>query len=204
VARPSEKALEYNMPAQGLSWEALRSLWQQIQDGQTPEWDPGRAFEHLVIRAFELSKLRIEYPFDVPPGGSILEEIDGIVDLAETPFLRECKHKESVDVLAIAKLQHQLHRRPPVTMGCVCISGEFTLSALVLADLAIPQQIVLWSKKEIEAALARKDFRISLILTYIYLLMYKSTDHSLHSGMAQPGESAFPAAAESGLAKLSS
>jgi hypothetical protein len=180
VAQPSEKALEYKTRAQGLSWEALRRHWRRIKEGSTPEWDEGKAFEHLVIRAFELSKLRVEYPFDVPPGGSILEQIDGIVYLAETPFLIECKDKESVDVLAIAKLRHQLLRRPPVTMGCVCISGEFTLSALVLADLAIPQQIVLWSEKDIEAALARKDFKSPLMVKYRDLCRYGLTDHSLH------------------------
>jgi hypothetical protein len=124
VAQPSEKALEYKQRAQGLSWDALRRLWRRIKEGSTSDWDEGKAFEHLVIRAFELSKLRVEYPFDVPPGGSIFEQIDGMVFLADTPFLVECKDRESVDVLAIAKLRHQLQRRPPATMGCVCITGK--------------------------------------------------------------------------------
>lgn len=178
MARPSKTALEYKRRARGLSWEALRRLWRRIKEGSTPDWDEGKAFEHLVIRAFELSKLRVEYPFDVPPGGSILEQIDGMVFLAETPFLIECQDKDSVDVLAIAKLRHQLLRRPPATMGCVCIAGKFTQSALVLADLAVPQQIVLWSEEDIETALGDKDFKSPLAAKYRDLCMYGLTDHS--------------------------
>ncbi len=180
MARPSEKALEYKKRAQGLSWVSSRRLWRQIKDGSTPNWDEGKAFEHLVVRAFELSKLHVEYPFDVPPGGSILEQIDGMVFLDDTPFLIECKDKESVNILAIAKLRYQLLRRPPVTMGCVFITGNYTRSALVRADLAIPQQIVLWSDDDIETALAETDFRSPLIAKYRDLCMYGLTDHSLH------------------------
>jgi hypothetical protein len=178
MARPTEKSLEYKKRAQKLSWESLRRLWRQIKDSSTPDWDEGKAFEHLVVRAFELSKLRVEYPFDVPPGGSILEQIDGMVFLNDTPFLIECKDKESVDIIAIAKLRHQLLRRPPVTMGCVCITGNYTQPALVLADLAIPQQIVLWSQEDIETALAEKDFRGPICAKYRDLCMYGLTDYS--------------------------
>jgi hypothetical protein len=172
VAQPSEKALEYKKRAQGLSWEALRSLWQQIQDGKTPEWDPGRAFEHLVVRGFELSGLRVEYAYDVPPEGRIIEQIDGIVFLRDTPFLIECKDRDSVDFVAVAKMRNQLLRRPPVTMGCVFITGDFTEPARILAGFAIPHQITLWAGDDVRTALDAEDFKTALEKKYNDLCMY--------------------------------
>jgi Restriction endonuclease len=172
MARPSEKALDYKKRAQGLSWEALRLLWQQIQAGETPDWDPGRAFEHLVIRGFELSGLRVEYAFDVPPDGKIIEQIDGMVFLGDTPFLIECKDRGAVDIVAVAKMRNPLLRRPPVTMGCVLITGGFTEPALILAGFAIPHQITLWSGDDIHAAVNKQDFKTALVERYDNLCMY--------------------------------
>ena len=69
----------------------------------TAGWDEGQALEHLVIRAFRLNKLEAEYPYDVPPGGKAIEQIDGLVYLNCYTFLIECKDKETVDIEAIAK-----------------------------------------------------------------------------------------------------
>ncbi|HZW30717.1 MAG TPA: restriction endonuclease [Isosphaeraceae bacterium] len=179
MAKPSGKALEYKTRAQGLSWEALRRLWRQIQDGETPEWDPGRAFEHLVVRGFELSGLRVEYAYDVPPEGAIIEQIDGMVFLGDTPFLIECKDRDSVDFEAVAKMRNQLLRRPPVTMGCVFITGAFTEPALILASFAVPHQITLWSGDDVEVALEARDFKARLVRKYNDLSMYGMTDQSL-------------------------
>jgi hypothetical protein len=178
MARPSDKATRYKKTAQELDWVGLFSLWQQIQDGATPDWDAGKALEHLVVRAFELSGLRVEYPYDVPPGGKPIEQIDGIVFFDHMPFLIECKDKDAVDVEAIAKLRNQLSRRPPTTMGCVFITGAYTLQALILADFAVPHQITLWSGGDIEAALAVRDFREVLIKKYNDLCMFGLTDYS--------------------------
>src|SRR5205085_4407394 len=121
------------------------------------------AFEHLVVRGFELSGLRVEYAYDVPPEGAILEQIDGMVFLGDTPFLIECKDRDSVDFVAVAKMRNQLLRRPPVTMGCVFITGEFTQPALILAGFAVPHQITLWAGDDTKAALDAQDFKAPLI-----------------------------------------
>jgi hypothetical protein len=179
VANPSEKALTYKSQAQGMSWDDVRSLWQHISNGNPiPNWNAGKALEHLVVRAFELSGLRVEYPYDVPPGGRILEQIDGLVYLGEIPFLIECKDKDSVDIAAIAKLQSQLLRRPPATMGAVFVSGGFTSPALILADLAVPYRILLWSSGDIELGLEGGDFHTVLRKKYEDLCMYGLTDYS--------------------------
>jgi hypothetical protein len=178
MARPSDRDIRYKEVARGLTWEDLSSLWQQIKDGPTPGWDEGKALEHLIIRAFELSGLRVEYSYDVPPGGNPLEQIDGMVFLDRLPFLVECKDRDTVDIEAVAKLRNQLSRRPPTTMGCLFITGRYTLPALILADFAIPLRITLWSRDDIEAALEARDFQATLVKKYNELCMFGLTDQS--------------------------
>ncbi|MGP0070131.1 MAG: hypothetical protein ACLQGP_41855 [Isosphaeraceae bacterium] len=178
MARPSDRDIRYKEAAQKLTWDDLSLLWQQIKDGATPNWDEGKALEHLVIRAFELSKLRVEYPYDVPPGGRPIEQIDGIVFLDHLPFLIECKDRNSIDSSAIAKLHIQLLRRPPITMGGVFSAGGYTSPALILADYAVPRRITLWSGEDIEIALGSHDFKEMLVRKYGELCMFGLTDYS--------------------------
>jgi Restriction endonuclease len=178
MAKPSNRDINYRDKAQKLTWKSLLPLWRRIKEGATPGWDEGKAFEHLIVRAFELSSLRVEYPFDVPPGGRPIEQIDGMVFLDQIPFLLECKDRDSVDVEAIAKLRNQLLRRPPTTMGCVFTTGGYAPAALILADFAVPHQITLWSGDDIEEALAARDFKKMLIKKYEDLCMFELTDYS--------------------------
>lgn len=180
MARPSEQSIRDKTRARGLSWDGLASLWSRIKTGTTDDWHEGKALEHLVIRAFELSGLRVEYPYDVPPGGKPLEQIDGLVFLRDIPFLLECKDEEKIDVEPIAKLYSKLLRRPPVTMGCVFIKGEFTSPALTLADHMIPHRMILWSGDDIDTALTRRDFQAALWEKYYDLCRYGLMDHSSH------------------------
>jgi hypothetical protein len=178
IARPSDRDIRYKEAARKLTWDDLSRLWREIQDEATPNWDEGKALEHLVIRAFELSGLRVEYPYDVPPGGSRIEQIDGVVFLDHIPFLIECKDRNAIDFSAIAKLHIQLLRRPPITMGCVFSAGGYTSPALILADYAVPHRITLWSSGDIEAALGVRDFKETLSRKYSDLCMFGLTDYS--------------------------
>lgn len=178
MAQPSERDVRNKTRAQHLGWDELTELWQRIKVGSITEWDQGKALEHLTIRAFELSGLRVAYPYDVPPGGNPIEQIDGMVFLDYVPFLIECKDKESVDIQAIAKLRNQLLRRPPATLGCLINTGAYTLPALILTDFAVPHQITLWSDVDVEAALETRDFKVMLIKKYTDLCMYGLTDYS--------------------------
>jgi creatinine amidohydrolase len=45
---------EYERKIAELDWPGLRGLWQVMKTGVTPGWDSGRAFEYLILRAFQL------------------------------------------------------------------------------------------------------------------------------------------------------
>jgi len=178
VARPSERDLEYIEGAQGRSWKDLNGLWNQIKAGHTPNWDDGKALEHLVIRAFRLSRLEAEYPYDVPTLGKPIEQIDGLVYMSGNTFLTECKDKETVDITAIAKLRNQLLRRPDTTFGCVFAADRFSPQALILVGYSVPHKILLWSGEDIEAAFHKKSFKATLLEKYRYLCKYGLSDHT--------------------------
>jgi hypothetical protein len=86
MAKPKDRDLEYIKRAEKMDWKALRKLWKGIQAEKTPDWDGGKALEHLGVRAFKLSGLEVEYPYDVPPGGKPLEQIDGWFDWTSSRF----------------------------------------------------------------------------------------------------------------------
>jgi len=68
VAKPSASDLQDIERIEKMTWKDLNALWEQVKSGDTPGWRDGKAFEHLVVRAFRLSKLEAEFPYDVPPG----------------------------------------------------------------------------------------------------------------------------------------
>jgi hypothetical protein len=178
MAKPSEKDLEYIGWIRAMEWPELWGLWENITSGNTPGWGDGKALEHLVVRAFELGGLEMEYPYHVPPGGNPLEQIDGIIYLPHHVYLLECKDERATDIEAIAKLRNQLMRRPDTTLGCVFTRENFTEPAVVVADFATPQRILLWSKGDIEGGLKNRNFAVMLQDKYRRLCKYGLTDHS--------------------------
>ncbi len=102
----------------------LLNLWEYIQRNETPDWEPGRALEYLVIRAFELEGAEVAYPFAVQMGGTIVEQIDGAVHTNGLSCLIECKDQAgNVNIDPIAKLRNQLLRRPPA----VCMHSSMNI-----------------------------------------------------------------------------
>ena len=49
------KDSEYEKRAEKMDWAELGTLWHQIKNGQIKDWDPGKALEYLIVRAFALS-----------------------------------------------------------------------------------------------------------------------------------------------------
>ena len=62
-----------------LDWSGLRLLWSSIKAGNATGWSPGRAFELLVLRAFELDGAEVRWPYLVYHAGELIEQLDGAV-----------------------------------------------------------------------------------------------------------------------------
>jgi len=158
----------------------LLSLWNSIVAGDTPEWEPGKAFEYLVLRAIELEGAEVRWPYRVIFDGEEIEQIDGVVYSNGLACLVECKDTvKKVDVAPIAKMRNQLLRRPATTLGIVFSRAGFTRSAIVLAGFIAPQTILLWDGEEIASALKSKGMRHMLAAKYRYSIEHGFPLHSI-------------------------
>jgi hypothetical protein len=176
MAHPSKRTIEYIDRMETMQWDDLHALWRAIQVGDLPDWEPGKALEHLVVRAFRLSGLEAEYPYDVPPGGPPFEQIDGIAYWDSLAFLIECKDTRHEDIESIAKLRSQLERRPGTVLGMMVMTGAFTLPARKLAMLMVPYRFMVWQSHDIGSALSARDFRPALRRKYLNLCRYGLLD----------------------------
>jgi hypothetical protein len=70
---------QYEAVAKRLQRPGLFRLWRQIVEGNTSGWGPGKAFEYLIIRAFELEGAEVTYPYEVRVEDDVVEQIDGMV-----------------------------------------------------------------------------------------------------------------------------
>jgi len=152
-------------------WRDLASLWESIVSGNTPGWEPGKAFEYLVLRAFELEGAEVRWPYIVTIAGKEIERIDGFVYTDGLACLVECEDSaENADVAPIAKMRNQLLRRPAATIGIVFSRSDFTESAITQAGFVAPQTLILWHGEEIAYALKRKSMRRVLVTKYRYCI----------------------------------
>ena len=151
-----------------LDWQGLRRLWDRIEAGATG-WPGGKALEHLVLRAFELSGATVIWPYSVPIGGEVAEQIDGVVFVDSLSCLIECKDTaEPTRVEVVAKLRNQLLRRHGAVIGALFSRTGFTPSAIALAQFLAPQTILLWTGDEIAYLLEQEDVRAALLRKYRY------------------------------------
>lgn len=162
-------AAKYEAMIQSLQWEGLRSLWESIENRNTPEWESGKAFEYLVLRAFQLDGADVKYSYSVRLFGEEVEQVDGVVYCLGLSCLVESKDfadKVNVDIAPIAKLRNQLLRRPASTLGLVFSRTGFTDPARHLSYFSLPQTILLWSGEELKYALEREAICELLLLKY--------------------------------------
>ncbi|HEX6747905.1 MAG TPA: hypothetical protein VF092_11495 [Longimicrobium sp.] len=140
-------------------WERadLIRVWQEIKSqADVAARPPGKAFEYLVVRAFELEGLAVRWPFQVtyPHRFGTMEQLDGVVYLGERTFLIESKNlAEPATIEVIAKLRFRLEARPPGTMGVLFSVQNFTFPTEVFAQFASPLNVLLWSSKDLDHAL---------------------------------------------------
>jgi hypothetical protein len=162
-------AARYESIIQSLQWDGLRTLWDNIQTRNTPVWDAGKAFEYLVLRAFQLDGAKVKWPYRVKLFGEEVEQIDGVVYCCGLSCLVESKDfadKVNVDIAPIAKLRNQLLRRPASTIGLVFSRTGFTDPARHLSYFSLPQTILLWNGEEIKYALEKEVICELLTLKY--------------------------------------
>lgn len=158
---------EYKQTIQLLDWEGLRHLWQAIQLGITPGWVAGKAFEYAVLRAFELDRAIVRYPFTIVLDGQTVEQIDGVVHIGALSCLLESKdYGVNINFEPLAKMRSQLLRRPAATIGSIFTTSSFTAPALTLARFLAPQTILLWEAAHFDYALRHE--RISDLLVRKY------------------------------------
>ena len=138
-------------------------LLQDIRAGRsTVGWPRGRAFEYLVLRGFELDAAEVEWPYNVPFAGSVIEQIDGGVYIQNTLFLIESKdYQKSLNIEPVAKLRYQLMRRPLGTMEIVFGRSNFTIPLKHLTRMTSPPQVLLWEVEELEYALQTQATRLA-------------------------------------------
>lgn len=148
---------DYRARAQELDWSGVRALWRGIGVGSTPGWPAGRAFEHMILRAFELDGADVRWPFTVDIDGEVVEQVDGAVYAAGLACIVEAKDRTPrVDVGALAKLRNQLARRPAGVIGLLFSSSDFTTPAMALARFLAPQTVLLWSRDDWDYILERR------------------------------------------------
>jgi Restriction endonuclease len=175
--------INYQQKISTCDYPQLPQLWTAIQSGSTPGWDPGKAFEYLVIRAFELEGAAVTYPFSVNLGGTIVEQIDGAVYSDGLACLVECKDQEgNLAIDPVAKLRNQLLRRPTGIVGLVFSTAGFTEATSILAQYSASQPILLWNGRDIGYALGRQQLRVGLLRKYRYCVERGLSDYSLKSG----------------------
>ncbi|WP_349370364.1 restriction endonuclease [Salinarimonas sp.] len=145
------RAKQFESAIRQLDWPGLFDLYCQIEARETPGWPSGRAFEYLVLRAFELDGAHVEYPFRVTEGRETLEEIDGAFYLDGRAHLVESKDRDAnVQIAPIAKLRNQLLRRPAGVVGIVFGRNGFSSPARTLASYGAPQAILLWEGEKVK------------------------------------------------------
>lgn len=159
---------KYKNIINSLQWDGLRSLWDSIEERHTPDWEAGKAFEYLVLRAFQLDGAEVKFPYSVKLFDEEVEQIDGAIHCLGISCLVESKDftDRKVDIAPIAKLRNQLLRRPAATVGVVFSRTGFTDPARNLSRFLSPQAILLWDGDEIKYALDNEKICELLVLKY--------------------------------------
>ncbi len=175
--------IDYQQRIAAYDYPQLLALWEEIQVGATPGWASGKAFEYLVVRAFELEAAAVTYPFSVQLGGTVVEQIDGAVYSDGLSCLIECKDQDgNIAIDPVAKLRNQMLRRPAGVIGLVFSTAGFTDATKILARYSANQAILLWNGLDVQYALSHKQMRVGLMKKYRYCVERALPDYSLQIG----------------------
>jgi Restriction endonuclease len=151
------KKADYERMIKHLIWADLGALHAVIKARDTTVWEPGKAFEYLIPRLFELDGARIRWPYEIKMSGQIVEQIDGAVEAAGLHCLIESKDEQSpLAITPVAKMRNQLLRRPAASVGLIFSTSGYTAPAQVLAGYLGSQTILLWHPEEIDLAVQKQ------------------------------------------------
>jgi len=171
---------EYQRRIREYDWTQLTTLWENIKNGTTPEWEPGKALEYLVVRAFELDRADVRWPYSVREQGQEIEQIDGVVYTGGLACLLECKdYGGAVTIEPVAKMRNQLLRRPASTIGAIVSRNGFTEPAVILARYVAPQAIILWDGDDLDRAINKQSMSTYLVRKYRNLVEHGLPNYSI-------------------------
>jgi hypothetical protein len=162
---------DYKSRIRTMGWARLRAFHERLIAGRVAGWEPGKAFEYLILRAFELEGAVVTWPYviQLSPSetGGETEQIDGAVYVDGLACIVEAKDtSKAVPIDPIAKMRNQLLRRPSSSVGLIFSRGGFSQAALTLIRYVGPQTILLWEGKEVAQALKHRAFREGLQKKY--------------------------------------
>ena len=162
-----------------MDYEGLRKLWHQIVSRRTRfPWNPAKAFEYLVIRAFQLDGATVQYPYEVKRNDITVEQNDGVVYAGGLACLVESKdHSRPINFDPIAKLCTKIMRRPAGTVGLLFSRCGFTVPAVELTRSLGPHTILLWYGDEVGEALNREVFVHALKAKFRRYVEYSLPDY---------------------------
>lgn len=181
---------DYQKRVAAYTWDDIDELWLAISGGDTPGWDDGKAFEFLVLRAFELSGAEVYWPYSVDfREANNIEQIDGMIIVDELAALIESKdrskktgEKKNINFEPIAKMRSQLSRRPSNLIGCIFSAGGYTESAQILINFTKPETILSWSGSEVAYCISRRNFTGFLKIKYRKCMQYGVHDFDITTG----------------------
>ncbi|PTL85328.1 restriction endonuclease [Vitiosangium sp. GDMCC 1.1324] len=162
---------EYKSRIRTMGWARLRAFHDRLVQGRVQNWEPGKAFEYLILRAFELEGAVVTWPYSITlslsePGGE-MEQIDGAVFMDGLACIVEAKDtSKAIGTEPLAKMRNQLLRRPSSSVGLIFSRGGFSSAATTLIKFVAPQTILLWTGKEVAHALKHRAFRTGLQRKY--------------------------------------
>lgn len=166
-------------------WSKLLKLWKGIKEGNTPTWASGKALEYLFVRAFDLDKAQVAFPYC----NNLLlsqEQFDGFVYLPSlgSGFIVECKDWSTpVSFDELSKLHGRLLYRTPSTYGIFVSKSGFTPSAMELLHLLHPHKILLWTFNDIDECFKNHKFVKALIYKYHYFMMTANNNVAVVDGI---------------------
>ncbi len=136
-----------------------------------------------LFAAKKIEGAEVVYPYSVRVGGTIVEQIDGVLYSDGLACLVECKDQEAnIAIDPVAKLRNQLNRRPAGTLGIVFSTAGFTEAAVILTQYNVNQTILLWDGSDLDYALQHQYMRRGLVKKYRYCIERGLPNYSLTIG----------------------